>query len=1341
MNKTALRAVFFKKGETMSKRKETLLRYYFEKFRYGIFPEMPFEEIKEFEEAKDEFEEYLEELKLEKTNSIGETYPFQFLTIDEREDSDNDEYEIFLKHFTEERILDFLLLDKKVNGFSTYDHILGVHYLSLSMARELKKKNIPVDLGIVSAAAACHDIGKYGVRKDDLHRIAYYHYYYSDLWYQRRGLERSRNIAVNHSTWDLELSSLSVESLLLIYADFRVKNNELGQMSIYPLKDSFEVILNKLDNVDDAKERRYRRVYNKLVDFESFMHGLGIHTLDDQHDLKLNPKNLALLRGKEVVDYHKLEGMDESIFIMHLLRSKESIEELFLMAQSNLDPSMMGIFLNVFKSYHTYLMPSQKDMLLEFLYPLSLHQNENIRLLSAELLGRVIANYDIIYRKEKPADLNDNDMRELLLDKAEKLLDFYYEPKGDFTPEKINWLKDNASISISTLVKELPSIYEGIKESLLSREDANELTTEVLTSLISLNKDYERDLKGNIEKRGTQEAIRQKKRWKKTYLLHDGSYDKDLMFLRNLKTDTPDYEKVLNLYYLYSNHNNFHLLLHLVNLLKVSSSREAQTLALELLSKEADHIEPAELNDISIDLLRSLELEDEKVRMSLPTSLSQLLIKLPEKELQAVFEDILERIKQPKTPNGEVLLTLVVKTFVTCHSKGMSESIYQSMLDIISTALVITRNQLNQHTLSLITELIYRNDDLAFDEKLSFFKHTAMKFLLQSKNIEHNLETRLVYSLYINGIYDLISFYENLHGALPYDSSRQIMVVQGTFNPMNLLHREIIAELESKGYDMYVFVSQKQWKHKLAPYKHRLEIANITLARHLETLVFEPDTAMDITKVEDQNILIDFFGSDHQVHFYDLDFLDNDKLDNTIRKSLLNEWDTAEILDAEAANYMIHFHLYRQLDYRKGDITDNVIDKNRATNDMLVYAFDENNKAKIRFFEKDNKAYLSLEDYCEESYVHDPLQLVANEAIYEMYKKGYRHIYVNEDEIILVEYLKRQGLEKTREGYRISLERPVVFLLDLQSRMNTLYRKNEEIRSVIGKERVGIQNTLKKVYPEESILYLDRSNFYKTIIDQIEEDNKKQEVSAICVPIGSLMQNHYLPNNKTVSLYIDKVLNVDTNEVELRETNFYENLDRQVEQLRSIGTEIIIIDDVLHTGNRLDDVMPRFIKAGLNVRKICVGLVTDQGFGFAKKWGVEVEYSYHVQTISDWYLESELYPIFGGLVSPRDTKQKDYTLSLNRIMPFVPKLSGYSDREAFQVFSLECIESASRVMSVIEKVFRRNNHKFLSTSDLHHVFYDVLLPDIYERVPGSMPVQEVYRHLKNMLIRFNRLQN
>lgn len=67
---------------------------------------------------------------------------------------------------------------------------------------------------------------------------------------------------------------------MLIYADFRVKQSrdrdgrELTE--IYPLDESFQVILSKLDNVDEQKRRRYRFVYAKLRDFEDYMRGLGV---------------------------------------------------------------------------------------------------------------------------------------------------------------------------------------------------------------------------------------------------------------------------------------------------------------------------------------------------------------------------------------------------------------------------------------------------------------------------------------------------------------------------------------------------------------------------------------------------------------------------------------------------------------------------------------------------------------------------------------------------------------------------------------------------------------------------------------------------------------------------------------------------------------------------------------------------------------------------------------------------------------------------------------------------------------------------------------------------------
>lgn len=44
------------------------------------------------------------------------------------------------------------------------------------------------------------------------------------------------------------------------------------------LDEAFQVILDKLDNVDDTKLRRYRFVYARLHDFEDYMKSLGVDT-------------------------------------------------------------------------------------------------------------------------------------------------------------------------------------------------------------------------------------------------------------------------------------------------------------------------------------------------------------------------------------------------------------------------------------------------------------------------------------------------------------------------------------------------------------------------------------------------------------------------------------------------------------------------------------------------------------------------------------------------------------------------------------------------------------------------------------------------------------------------------------------------------------------------------------------------------------------------------------------------------------------------------------------------------------------------------------------------------
>lgn len=334
-------------------------------------------------------------------------YPLNFLTEEEESALEHsEEYRKFIKAFDSSYIYEMMKLSKEVMNYNTLDHICGVHYLALTIGRQLKALEVSVDLGRVSGAAGGHDIGKYGCKGLELKRVPHLHYYYTDQWFKRYGINYIRNIAINHSTWDLELENLSIESLILIYCDFRVKNDaasKLQKMKIYSLEESFYVILNKLENVDVEKTKRYKKVYAKLKDFEDYIISLGVSTDPDKLiSIKSNPKQYALLQGKEIIQNIKYTAINHNINLMYQLRDEYSLEKILETARSENDWRNLREYIRIFEEYSTYLTQRQKIQTISFLYDNLVHPEDDIRRHSAELMGTLIAIFDEEYRKEIP---------------------------------------------------------------------------------------------------------------------------------------------------------------------------------------------------------------------------------------------------------------------------------------------------------------------------------------------------------------------------------------------------------------------------------------------------------------------------------------------------------------------------------------------------------------------------------------------------------------------------------------------------------------------------------------------------------------------------------------------------------------------------------------------------------------------------------------------------------------------------------------------------------------------------------------------------------------------------
>lgn len=379
-----------------------------------------------------------------KTDGFSPVWNMDFLEEGEIADCPaREEYLKFTDYCRNFYLLEFMRIGKEITPYNTVGHICGVHFVALHVARQLAAVQVPVDLALVSGAAAGHDIGKYGCKGEEAKRIPYLHYYYTDQFLKRNDMPLIAHIASNHSTWDLELENLSVESLILIYSDFRVKSsrNQDGEeiTHFYTLAEAFDVILGKLDNVDEKKTQRYKKVYAKLKDFEDYMISKGVST-----DLACNrpappeQRDTTLLSPLDTIERFKYMAVEHNIYLMNKFNNEAAFGNLIEAARSEKQWKNMRTYINILDEYSTYMTQKQKLMTLHFLYDLLTHREGDIRRQAAVLMGEVITEYDEKYRKELPKGVH------LAEDNSQKLWAYYLNkiifPDHKVTDQHRRWI-------------------------------------------------------------------------------------------------------------------------------------------------------------------------------------------------------------------------------------------------------------------------------------------------------------------------------------------------------------------------------------------------------------------------------------------------------------------------------------------------------------------------------------------------------------------------------------------------------------------------------------------------------------------------------------------------------------------------------------------------------------------------------------------------------------------------------------------------------------------------------------------------------------------------------------
>jgi len=617
-------------------------------------------------------------------------------------------YERFLTAWQDGHLYEVMRLSGELTPYSTLPHIAGVHHVAMTVARELRAGGEALDLALVSAAAAGHDVGKFGCLPGE--RVPYLHYYYTDRWFEKIGLPEIGQIAANHSTWDLELENLTAESMLLIYADFRMKQRRgpdgREESSCYTLDDAFDVILNKLDNVDAAKRRRYEYVYRKLHDFEDYLRSRGVDTTLSGHPHPPEkPRDIALMKPEDYYRTFRLMAVEHNLNMMHRFSREQLFANVLERARSEKDWTRVRTYLCILEVYFTYLSGNQKMQALRFLYELLLHKEGDIRRQAASLMGQIIARFSLRYRKEVPAAAGVEEIDRTQFALWSQYLNLLIYPERKLTPQQrshihfttrlvVSSVLENSSTADSLIFMEgLMPYYESAAEDeeaalaltdTLSYLPIAALTPEQLDTVIDFaGVQSRRDnlslkaaalrffcraaeelpvghsatghLQAVVAAGGEQSvpALRYLSAYFRESQGLPGGFSLKReevadIFVDNLKTATPWLVKLVNIELLtrqaaYDRDENImHIAAHFSNLIKVSEAIVVRKTAGEALLETVPHLTFDQRNEVAVELAKGLEVGQYEFSKYIPQYLGELMLYLRPAELDETLDYLQE---------------------------------------------------------------------------------------------------------------------------------------------------------------------------------------------------------------------------------------------------------------------------------------------------------------------------------------------------------------------------------------------------------------------------------------------------------------------------------------------------------------------------------------------------------------------------------------------------------------------------------------------------------------------------------------------------------------------------
>jgi hypothetical protein len=298
---------------------------------------------------------------------------------------------------------------------------------------------------------------------------------------------------------------------------------------------------------------------------------------------------------------------------------------------------------------------------------------------------------------------------------------------------------------------------------------------------------------------------------------------------------------------------------------------------------------------------------------------------------------------------------------------------------------------------------------------------------------------------------------------------------------------------------------------------------------------------------------------------------------------------------------------------------------------------------------------------------------------------------------------------------------PAALLQNISTTLKEPFSSDPKVLSAIREAHFRTQRAICALYPGTLVLSLNAEVIYHRLVRKITELNGvpaepvKPRVLGpkMCVPFGKILRGNAVPNTVTKTIHTDKVFAPDLGSFSIAPYPGYAPLESQIRTIRSFRRPVVLVDDLLHSGNRLKVLDPLFRQEGLDIDRILVGLMSGRGRDLVTAKGREADSVYFVPDLRAWFVESTMYPFIGGdTVGGAKSSVPGLAPSVNLILPYAyPRFYKEGGRQAVFRFSQTCLQNSRDILLALENAYRERYARNLTLSRLSEAVILPLAPD------------------------------